>query len=95
MATKLVRLLISSYLLLAGDYHVVSGFPPVTYSSQSSTAECGQSDPLQDDQLMEALSKIHQELDATLLETDLVRKFSTASHQLPQATMRYVFPMAH
>ena len=61
MATKLVCLLISSYLLLAGDYHVVSGFTPVTYSSQSSTAECGHSDPLQDDQLMEALSKIHQE----------------------------------
>ena len=35
MATKLVCLLISSYLLLAGDYHVVSGFTPVTYSSQS------------------------------------------------------------
>ena len=63
MATKLVCLLISSYLLLAGDYHVVSGFTPVTYSSESSsTAECGQSDLLQDDQLMEALSKIHQEL---------------------------------
>ena len=57
MAMKLVCLLISSYLLLAGDYHVVS---PVTYSSQSS--ECDQSDPLQDDQLMETLSKIHQEL---------------------------------
>ena len=54
---KLVCLLISSYLLLAGDYHVVSGFTPVTFSSQSSN-DCG----LQDDQLMEALSKIHQEL---------------------------------
>ena len=62
MATKLVCLLISSYLLLAGDYHVVSGFTPVTYSSQSSTAECGHSDPLQDKQLMEAHGKIHQEL---------------------------------
>ena len=62
MATKLVCLLISSYLLLAGDYHVVSGFTPVIYSSQSSTVECGHSDPLQDDQLMEELSKIHQEL---------------------------------
>ena len=62
MATKLVCLLISSYLLLAGDYYVVSGYTPVTYSSESSSTECGQSDPLQDDQLMEALSKIHQEL---------------------------------
>ena len=60
MASKLVCLLISSYLLLAGDYHVVSGFTPVTFSSQSSNLECGQSDPIQDDQLMEALSKIHQ-----------------------------------
>ena len=57
MATKLVCLLISSYLLLAGDYHVVSGFTPVTYSSQSSN-DCD----LPDDQLMEALSKIHQKL---------------------------------
>ena len=62
MATKLVCLLISTYLLLAGDYHVVSGFTPVIYSSESNSTECGQSDPLQDDQLMEALSKIHQEL---------------------------------
>ena len=59
MATKLVCLLISSYLLLAGDYHAVSGFTPVIYSSESSSTECGQSDPLQDE---EALSKIHQEL---------------------------------
>ena len=62
MATKLVCLLISTYLLLAGDYHVVSGFTPVTYSSQSSSVECSHSDPLQDNQLMEALSNIHQEL---------------------------------
>ena len=33
-----------------------------TPSSLHSSTECGQSDPLQDDQLMEALSKIHQEL---------------------------------
>ena len=60
MATKLVCLLISTYLLLAGDYHVVSGFTPVIYSSESSSTECGQSDPLQDDQLMECTnSKIH------------------------------------
>ena len=44
MATKLVCLLISTYLLLAGDYHVVSGFTPVIYSSESSSTECGQSD---------------------------------------------------
>ena len=48
MAIKLVCLLISSYLLLTGDYHVVSGFTPVNYSDESSSTECGQSDPLQD-----------------------------------------------
>ena len=62
MATNLVGLLITSYLLLAGDYHVVSGLTPVTYSSQSFTAECGQGNPVQDKQLMEAHGKIHQEL---------------------------------
>ena len=59
MAIKLISVLISCYLLMAG---LVSGFTPVTYSPQSTT-ECGQSDPLQDDQqLMEALRMIHQEL---------------------------------
>ena len=62
MATKLVCLLISSYLLLAGDYHVVSGFTPVTYSSQSSAAECGQSDPLQDEMLMAVINQVRQQL---------------------------------
>ena len=61
MATKILCLLICSYLLLAGDYRVVSGLTPVIYNPQS-TPECGQGNPLQDDQLMEALSKIHQEL---------------------------------
>ena len=62
MATKLVCLLISSYLLLAGDYHVVSGFTPVIYSSESSSTECGQSDPLQDEQLMAVISLVRQRL---------------------------------
>ena len=61
MASKIIPLLICCYLLLAGDYHVVSGFTPVIYNAQG-TSECGQSDPLQDEQLMEALSKIHQEI---------------------------------
>ena len=50
--------MICCYLLLAGE---VSGFTPVIYNAQV-TSECGQSDPLQDEQLMEALSKIVQEL---------------------------------
>ena len=62
MATKLVCLLISSYLLLAGDYHVVSGFTPVIYSSESSSTECGQSDPLQDEKLMAVINQVRQRL---------------------------------
>ena len=61
MATKILCLLICCYLLLAGDYCVVSGLTPVIYHAQG-TPECGQGNPLQDDQLMEALSKIHQKL---------------------------------
>ena len=62
MATKLVCLLISSYLLLAGDYYVVSGFTPVIYSSESSSTECSQSDPLQDEKLMAVINQVHQRL---------------------------------
>ena len=54
---KLVCCLLIYLFLASTDYHVVSGFTPVIYSPESST-ECGQGDPLQDDQLMEALSKI-------------------------------------
>ena len=89
MATKLVCLLISSYLLLAGDYHVVSGFTPVTYSSQSSTAECGQSDTLQDDQLMEALSKIHQELGPPGCNPPRNRSCQEILHCFPSAPSGY------
>ena len=89
MATKLVCLLISSYLLLAGDHHVVSGFTPVTYSSQSSTAECGHSDPLQDDQLMEALSKIHQELGPPGCNPPRNRSCQEILHCFPSAPSGY------
>ena len=52
MATCLLALLLA---------HVVSGFTPVIYNTQA-TPECGHGNPLQDGQLMEALSKIHHEL---------------------------------
>ena len=45
------------YLLLAGGVSVVSGFTPVTYPARVSS-ECGQYDPLQDEQLTEALSQL-------------------------------------
>ena len=89
MATKLVCLLISSYLLLAGDYHVVSGFTPVIYSSESSSTECGQSDPLQDDQLMEALSKIHQELGPPGCNPPRNRSCQEILHCFPSAPSGY------
>ena len=60
MATKIIFLQIFCYLLLAGDYTVVSGFTPDIYNAQV-TSECDQSDPLQDEQLTEALSKVLQE----------------------------------
>ena len=89
MATKVVCLLISYCLLLAGDYHVVSGFTPVTYSSQSSTAECGQSDPLQDDQLMEALSKVHQKLGPPGCNPPRNRSCQDIFHCFPSASSGY------
>ena len=60
MATKIIFLQIFCYLLLAGDYTVVSGFTPDIYNAQV-TSECDQSDPLQDEQLTAALSKVLQE----------------------------------
>ena len=90
MATKLVCLLISSYLLLAGDYNVVvSGFTPVIYSSESGSTECGQSDPLQDDQLMEALSKIHQELGPPGCNPPRNRSCQEILHCFPSAPSGY------
>ena len=89
MATKLVCLLISSYLLLAGDYHVVSGFTPVIYSSVSSSTECGQSGPLKDDQLMEALSKIHQELGPPGCNPPRNRSCQEILHCFPSAPSGY------
>ena len=56
MAAKPVCVLF--YLLLAGG--AVSGFTPVTYPVSS---ECGQYDPLQDQQLMETLGQVQQQLD--------------------------------
>ena len=58
MASKTSCLLVCCYL------YVVNGFGPMTYNMNNlhSSSECGQSNPLQEDQLMQAISKIHQEL---------------------------------
>ena len=57
MACKVFYILFCYYLLLAGGVSVVSGFTPVTYPARVSS-ECGQYDPLQDEQLTEALSQL-------------------------------------
>ena len=58
MKTKSVFHLFPSALLLAS---VVSGFTPVTYPARVSS-ECGQYDPLQDEQFTETLGQIKQQL---------------------------------
>ena len=89
MATKLVCLLISSYLLLAGHYHVVSGFTPVTYSSKSSSTECGQSDPLQDDQLMAVINQVRQRLNPPGCNPPRNRSCQEILHCFPSAPSGY------
>ena len=86
MAMKLVCLLISSYLLLADDYHVVSGFTPVTYSSQRSTAECGQN---QDEQLMAAISQVCQRLGPPGCNPPRNRSCQEILHCFPSAPSGY------
>ena len=89
MATKLVCLLISSYLLLAGDYYVVSGFTPVIYSSESSSTECGQSDPLQDEKLMAVISQVHQRLGPPGCNPPRNRSCQEILHCFPSAPSGY------
>ena len=89
MATKVVCLLISSYLLLTGDYHVVSGFTPVTYSSESSSTECGQSDHLQDDQLMAVINQVRQQLNPPGCNPPRNRSCQEILHCFPSAPSGY------
>ena len=91
MATKLVCLMISSCLLLADDYRVVSGFTPVTYSSQSSTAECDRSyPPLQDDQFMAVtISQVLQRLGPPGCKLPQNRSCQEILHCFPSAPSGY------
>ena len=64
----------------------------VTYKTVHST-ECGQSGPLQDEQLMVALKQVHEQLgppgcNPPTCRTDLVMRFTTVFHQLPPAITR-------
>ena len=88
MATGLVSLLISSYLLFTCDHHVVNGLFPVTYPSRISS-KCDQSNLLQDNSLMEALSKIHQEVGPPGCNPPRNRSCQEILHCFPSALSGY------
>ena len=73
-------------LLLTSCVSAASGFTQVTYPARVSS-ECGQYD--QDEHLIKALNQVQQQL------VPNNRSCPNTPHQLPQATTRYVFPMAH
>ena len=62
MAVKCACVLFCYYLLLAGAVSVVSGFTPVTYPARASS-ECGQHDPLQDEQVIEEILELSPSAD--------------------------------
>ena len=67
------------WLLLAGG--VVSGFTPVTYPARVSS-ECDQYDPLQDEQLTEALMLAYQQFNS-------IRSCQEMLHRVPSAPSGY------
>ena len=86
MAVKPV--LLYYYLLLAGGVSVVSGFTPVTYPARVSS-ECGQYDPLQDEQLKEALRQVHQQLGPPGCNPPRNRSCQRILHCFPSAPSGY------
>ena len=73
MAANLLLVLFCYYwLLLAGG--VVSGFTPVTYPARVSS-ECGQYDPLQDEQLTEALIRAYQQFSPDRSCQEILHRF--------------------
>ena len=87
MAAKFM-LLFCYYLLLAVGVSVVSGFTPVTYPARVSS-ECGQYDPLQDEQLMEALRQVHQQLGPPGCNPPRNRSCQDILHCFPSAPSGY------
>ena len=85
MKTKSVFRLFHSSLLLAS---VVSGFTPVTYPARVSS-ECGQYDPLQDEQLIEALGQIHPQLGPPGSNPPKNKTCQTILHCFPSAPSGY------
>ena len=73
-------------LLLAGGVSVVSGFTPVTYPVSS---ECGQYDPLQDEQLMKTLEQVQQQLGPPGCNPPNNRSCQEILHCFPSAPSGY------
>ena len=98
MLAKCVLLLLCYHHLLGG---AVSEFTPTVYGIES-TAECGQYNPLNDEQLNQVLRQVQQRLPTSTLSdpqlnqniTRPVKAYSIASHQLPQATTTSLLPTA-
>ena len=72
-------------ILLTGG---VSGFTPVTYPARVSS-ECGQYDPLQDEQLKEALRQVHQQLGPPGCNPPRNRSCQEILHCFPSAPSGY------
>ena len=81
-------MLLYYYLLLAGGVSVVSGFTPVTYHARVSS-ECGQYDPLQDEQLAKALRQVHQQLGPPGCNPPRNRSCQEILHCFPSAPSGY------
>ena len=76
-------LLLLATVLLAGG--VVSGFTPVTYPARVSS-ECGQYDPLQDEQLTEALMKAYQQFNTIRSCQEMLHRVQSAPSGYYQIT---------
>ena len=87
MASKPVFVLFC-YLLLAGGVSVVSGFTPVTYPARVSS-ECGQNDPLQDEQVMNTLEQVQNNLNNPGCNPPRNRSCQEILHCFPSAPSGY------
>ena len=88
MACKVFILLFCYFLLLAGGVSVVSGFTPVTYPARVSS-ECGQYDPLQDEQFIKTLDQVHQQLGPPGCNPPKNRSCQDILHYFPSAPSGY------
>ena len=89
MATKPVSLLLyCCYLLLTSGVSAVSGIIPVIYPGKISS-ECSQTDPLEDEQFMEALRQNQQQLGPPGCNPPKNRSCQEINHCFPSAPSGY------